>query len=73
MTLYDYFDRIAIIHLPSRRDRYHSLSTEFRRMGIDIQQPKVQIPHAPVPSDWSGWPSGSSFPGRVLALAPSNC
>jgi hypothetical protein len=42
MTLHEYFDRIAIIHLPDRRDRFLSLSTELRDMGIDIRQPRVQ-------------------------------
>jgi hypothetical protein len=66
MTLYEYFDRIAIIHLPDRRDRFLSLSTELRDMGIDIRQPKVQIPHAPIPSDWNGWPSRGVY-GNFLS------
>ncbi len=66
MTLYEYFDRIAIIHLPDRPDRFQSLSTELRDMGIDIRQPKVQIPHAPVPSDWNGWPSRGVY-GNFLS------
>ena len=57
MTLYEYFDRIAIIHLPDRLKRYQSLSTELRHLGIDIRQSKVQIPYAPIPTDWNGWPS----------------
>jgi hypothetical protein len=66
MTLYDYFDRIAIIHLPDRRDRYKSLSTELHDMGIDIHQQKVQIPLAPVPSEWEGWPSRGVY-GNFLS------
>src|SRR5437868_7020539 len=66
MTLYDYFDRIAIIHLPSRQDRYHSLAAELRYVGCDIRQPKIQIPHAPVPSEWSGWPSRGVY-GNFLS------
>jgi glycosyl transferase, family 25 len=66
MTLYDYFDRISIIHLPNRLDRYQSLSTELRDLGIDIRQPKVQIPHAPVPTDWNGWPSRGVY-GNFLS------
>jgi hypothetical protein len=66
MTLYEYFDRIAIIHLPDRRDRYESLSKELRDVGIDIQQSKVQIPHAPVPDDWTGWPSRGVY-GNFLS------
>jgi hypothetical protein len=66
MTLYEYFDRIAIIHLPDRRDRFQALSAELRDMGIDIRQPKVQIPHAPIPTDWTGWPSRGVY-GNFLS------
>jgi hypothetical protein len=66
MTLYEYFDRIAIIHLPDRRDRFQALSVELREIGIDIGQPKVQIPHATVPTDWSGWPSRGVY-GNFLS------
>jgi glycosyl transferase family 25 len=66
MTLYDYFDRIAIIHLPDRVDRFQSLSLELLDLGIDIGQSKVTIPHAPVPSEWSGWPSRGVY-GNFLS------
>jgi len=66
MALYDYFDRISIIHLPERQDRYRSLSAELNDIGIDIHQPKVHIPHAPVPSDWNGWPSRGVY-GNFLS------
>jgi len=66
MTLYEYFDRIAIIHLPHRLDRFQSISTELRDLGIDIDEAKVQIPHAPVPSDWKGWPSRGVY-GNFLS------
>ena len=66
MTLYDYFDRIGIIHLPNRSDRFKSLSTELRDIGIDIRHNKVQIPHAPVPSEWVGWPSRGVY-GNFLS------
>ena len=66
MTLYEYFDRIAIIHLPERRDRFESLSAELRGMGVDIRQPKVQIPHAPRPSDENGFPSRGVY-GNFLS------
>jgi hypothetical protein len=32
VSLYEYFGRIAIIHLPERRDRFKSLSAELRGM-----------------------------------------
>jgi GR25 family glycosyltransferase involved in LPS biosynthesis len=66
MTLYEYFDRVAIIHLPERRDRLQSLSAELRRMGADIQEPKVQIPYAPRPSDANGFPSRGVY-GNFLS------
>ncbi len=66
MTLYEYFDRIAIIHLPHRLDRFQSISTELRDLGIEINQSAVQIPHAPVPSDWKGWPSRGVY-GNFLS------
>lgn len=66
MTLYEYFDRIAIIHLPQRVDRYRSLDGELRDIGIDILAPKVQIPDAPVPSEWEGWPSRGVY-GNFLS------
>jgi GR25 family glycosyltransferase involved in LPS biosynthesis len=66
MTLYEYFDRIAIIHLPERRDRFESLSAELRSVGFDIRQPKVQIPHAPRPADAAGFPSRGVY-GNFLS------
>jgi glycosyl transferase family 25 len=66
MTFYEYFDRISIIHLPNRRDRFESLSTELSDLRIGIQQPKVQIPHAPVPLDWVDWPSRGVY-GNFLS------
>jgi hypothetical protein len=66
MTLYDYFDRIAIIHLPHLQERYQALSTELRDLGIDIRHPKVQVPYAPVPREWDGWPSRGVY-GNFLS------
>jgi glycosyl transferase family 25 len=66
MTLYEYFDRIAIIHLPERRDRFESLWSELRGLGVDIRQPKVQIPHAPRPSEAGGFPSRGVY-GNFLS------
>jgi glycosyl transferase, family 25 len=57
MNLYEYFDRISIIHLPERKDRYDALSKELRRLGIDIAGSKVDIPYAPRPEDANGFPS----------------
>ena len=66
MTLYEYFDRIAVIHLPERRDRLGSLSDELGGLGVDIRQPRVQIPLAPRPSDASGLPSRGVY-GNFLS------
>jgi glycosyl transferase, family 25 len=66
MILYDYFDRIAIIHLPDRKDRYDSLAGELRAIGADIRQPKVEIPFAPMPEDANGFPSRGVY-GNFLS------
>lgn len=66
MTLYEYFDRVAIIHLPNRQDRYRALSLELVNLGIDIRDSKVQIPHAPVPTEAEGWPSRGVY-GNFLS------
>ena len=57
MSLIDYFDRLAIIHLADRIDRYRPLVDELLRIGIDIGHGKVIIPDAPRPSDAYGFPS----------------
>ncbi len=57
MTLIDYFDRIAIIHLKERKDRYRALVGELRRMGIEITHRKVCIPDAPMPPEANGFPN----------------
>jgi GR25 family glycosyltransferase involved in LPS biosynthesis len=57
MNLSDCFDRISVIHLPERKDRYDSLSLELRGLGIDIRDPKVEIPYAPRPTDSNGFTS----------------
>jgi hypothetical protein len=54
MGVLDYFDRLAIIHLPNRTDRYKSLKHELSRIGIDIEDPKVSIPDPPMPETANG-------------------
>lgn len=49
--LIDYFDRLYIIHLPEREDRYAALKQELAGLGIDIKDSKVRIPYAPRPDD----------------------
>jgi hypothetical protein len=43
MALYDYFDRIAIIDLPDRKDRYESLARELRAIGADMRQQTLKF------------------------------
>lgn len=57
MNLSDYFDRISVIHLPERKDRFDSLSSEFRNLGIDMSHPKIDIPYAPRPETPNGFTS----------------
>jgi len=66
MKLLDYFDRISIIHLKERADRYRALRRELRRMGIDITHNKVSIPDAPKPLDAGGFPSKGVY-GNFLS------
>jgi len=51
MNLLDYFDRVSIVHLKERTDRYSSLVAELRRLGIEITDSKVCIPDAPKPPE----------------------
>jgi glycosyl transferase family 25 len=57
MGILDYFDRLAIIHLPARQDRFLALSRELSRIGIDINDPKVSIPDPPMPETSNGFTS----------------
>jgi glycosyl transferase family 25 len=57
MGILDYFDRLAIIHLPARADRFRALSRELSRIGIDINGPKVSIPDPPMPETSNGFVS----------------
>jgi glycosyl transferase, family 25 len=57
MRLIDYFERLYIIHLPERTDRYQALSHELAAIGIDITGPKVQLPPPPRPQEANGFPS----------------
>ena len=57
MGILDYFDRLAIIHLPAREDRFRALSRELSRIGIDINGPKVSIPDPPMPETSNGFVS----------------
>lgn len=65
-TLFDYFGRVAIIHLPERGDRFRSLKAELLSVGLDIHSPKVTIPTAPMPKDANGFPSRGVY-GNFLS------
>jgi glycosyl transferase, family 25 len=54
MKLLDYFNRVSIIHLRERTDRYGPLVGELRRLGIEITDPRVSIPDAPKPKEANG-------------------
>jgi len=63
----EYFDRVYIIHLPERRDRYTALGAELARLGIDIEDRRqVRIPHAPRPADANQFPSRGVY-GNFLS------
>jgi len=57
MKLVDYFERLYIIHLPERTDRYYALSHELAAIGIDIKGSKVRLPVPPRPLELNGFPS----------------
>jgi glycosyl transferase family 25 len=57
MQMIDYFDRLAIIHLPDREDRLKALTKELLRIGVDIDSRKVTIPDPPMPEAPNGFTS----------------
>jgi glycosyl transferase family 25 len=57
MSILNYFDRLAIVHLPARQDRFRALERELARIGIDINDPKVTIPDPPMPETPNGFVS----------------
>jgi len=57
MRLIDYFERLYIIHLPERTDRYYALSQELAAIGVDIKGSKVYLPPPPRPIEANGFPS----------------
>ena len=65
-NLFDYFERVAIIHLPERKDRYRSLTRELAGVGVDILSSKVSIPAPPMPADANGFPSRGVY-GNFLS------
>lgn len=66
MGILDYFDRLAIIHLPDRVDRLRALRRELSRIGIDIGCSKVSIPEPPMPETSNGFKSRGVY-GNFLS------
>lgn len=64
--LFDYFDRVSIVHLPERTDRLALLTAELARVGLDIRSSKVSIPHAPKPPGAEGFQSRGVY-GNFLS------
>lgn len=64
MTLFDYFGRVEIIHLPERADRYAALKAELASVGFDIE--RANIPLAPRPQTAYGFPSRGVY-GNFLS------
>jgi hypothetical protein len=57
MTLFEYFDRTAIIHLPERVDRMSALRKELVLAKFNLLSSKLCVPFAPKPENASGFPS----------------
>ncbi len=55
--LIDYFDRLYIIHLPERTDRYVELERELWQIGIEIDDPRVAFMHGSWPDSSNGFAS----------------
>jgi glycosyl transferase family 25 len=68
-SMLNYFDRVAIIHLPQRVDRFSSLKRELERIGLDIHGAKVTLPEAPVPQELNGFPSRGVYGNFLSHLA----
>jgi glycosyl transferase family 25 len=64
--LFDYFDRIGVIHLRERTDRYRALGAELSRVGLSLNHSKVSIPAAPMPKAANGFSSRGVY-GNFLS------
>ena len=65
-SLFDYFDRVSIIHLPERTDRMQAMRRELSRIGVDFRSDKVVVPYAPKPANANGFPSKGVY-GNFLS------
>jgi glycosyl transferase family 25 len=53
-TLADLFGRVDILNLPERQDRLKATRRELRRLGFNVDSPKVRVPYAPRPTNNNG-------------------
>ncbi|MCW2388473.1 GR25 family glycosyltransferase involved in LPS biosynthesis [Sphingobium sp. B11D3B] len=56
-ALVDAFDAIRIINLPHRADRRREMAAQFRRLGLDLDHPKIAFFTAKRFSDAAGFPT----------------
>jgi hypothetical protein len=68
MRLIDFMDRLYVIHLPERVDRFQALKHELANIGIDIENPKVRFPKPPYPPDANGFPSVGVYSNFIRHL-----
>lgn len=61
MTLYDFFDRISILHLPEQSERFRSISGELLDLGFEITYPKVHVHYSSHPPEAHGFPSHGAY------------
>lgn len=59
--LLDFFDRIYIINLPERVDRYEAMRQELAMIGIAIDDPKVSIMHGQWSESANGFTSLGAY------------
>lgn len=62
-----FFDRVAIINLPSRPDRLKSVRRELRKLGFEDSA--ISVPPAPVPKENNGFPSRGVYGNYLSHLA----
>lgn len=61
VTLYNYFDRISILHLPEQAERFRSICGELLDLGCEITFPKVHVHYSSHPPDAHGFPSHGAY------------
>jgi len=69
MDIKDFFERIYVLHLPERTDRFEALQRELRHLDIDLKSAKVRIPVVPRPSDANLFSSRGTYHNFLTHLA----